>query len=395
MNDDYDGLIADFETRHGVTVDLQTVPADQYSDLLQSRLTTHTVTDIFWIQSNPFAIQSVIGEPEKYLMDFTGEAWVDVIPPERLSACSFDDKVYGLMLWHNSPEYVMVYNRSLFAEHDITDVPRSYNELKTICATLHQNDIIPWFVPGADGWQHQLSFFQIGPVYEQADPGLYERLNTNQATFADNEKMLEVLEQFKELSDLGYFGEDWIGSGSSNMVNLFADREIAMALAGPGYINQIKSETDSQDDYGIFLIPLGDNQNYPTNPAGPIMMAYRESENPELVRAFYDYLVEPANLQTLLDAHESWTNLAVNEAVVSIEQHWLPIEKELIDNVTEVQRQTPVLQTGTRYTNDHWMTFGQDLVAYCLGQMEANEVLANMDKARAESAKLEGNADWN
>lgn len=42
---------------------------------------------------------------------------------------------------------------------------------------------------------HQLAFFQIGGVYEEATPGLYDELNENKATFADNEKMLEVLNE--------------------------------------------------------------------------------------------------------------------------------------------------------------------------------------------------------
>lgn len=33
----------------------------------------------------------------------------------------------------------------------------------------------------------ELAFFQIGGVYERATPGLYDDLNTNKATFADNE----------------------------------------------------------------------------------------------------------------------------------------------------------------------------------------------------------------
>lgn len=45
----------------------------------------------------------------------------------------------------------------------------------------------------------QLAFFQIGGVYEEATPGLYDGLNNNTATFADNEKMLEVLEQYKRV----------------------------------------------------------------------------------------------------------------------------------------------------------------------------------------------------
>ena len=40
MDNRYDATIERFEDTYGVTVDLQTIPADQYSDLLQSKLAT-------------------------------------------------------------------------------------------------------------------------------------------------------------------------------------------------------------------------------------------------------------------------------------------------------------------------------------------------------------------
>ena len=69
MDNRYDDTIARFEETYDVTVDLQTIPADQYSDILQSKLSTDSCADIFWIQSNPFAISSVIVDPEKYCID--------------------------------------------------------------------------------------------------------------------------------------------------------------------------------------------------------------------------------------------------------------------------------------------------------------------------------------
>ena len=225
MDNRYDATIERFEDTYGVTVDLQTIPADQYSDLLQSKLATDSCADIFWIQSNPFAIESTIVDPEKYCIDFTGASWEDLMPEARKTSCVYNDKLYGLQIWHNSPEYVMVYNKTLFEENG-WEIPSTYAELKDLCAKIAEQGITPWFMPGADGWQHQLAFFQIGGVYEEATPGLYDALNTNQATFADNEKMLEVLNEFKELSDAGYFGEDWIGTDSTNLTNEFGDRNI-------------------------------------------------------------------------------------------------------------------------------------------------------------------------
>ena len=392
MDNRYDATIERFEDTYGVTVDLQTIPADQYSDLLQSKLATDSCADIFWIQSNPFAIESTIVDPEKYCIDFTGASWEDLMPEARKTSCVYNDKLYGLQIWHNSPEYVMVYNKTLFEENG-WEIPSTYAELKDLCAKIAEQGITPWFMPGADGWQHQLAFFQIGGVYEEATPGLYDALNTNQATFADNEKMLEVLNEFKELSDAGYFGEDWIGTDSTNLTNEFGDRNIAMAMANSSYIQQIKDDTGTEDEFGMFLIPLGDNTWYPTNPAGPTMFGYKGTEHEDLVKEFFNFVTTTESLQEILDNSPTYTNVDMNDD--AIEQHWLPEEEEFLATVDDSKKSVSVLQTGTKYTNDYWMQFGQDMVAFCQGEMEANDVLANMDTNRAEAAKTVGDANWN
>lgn len=392
MDNRYDVTIERFEDTYGVTVDLQTIPADQYSDLLQSKLATDSCADIFWIQSNPFAIESTIVDPEKYCIDFTGASWEDLMPEARKTSCVYNDKLYGLQIWHNSPEYVMVYNKTLFEENG-WEIPSTYAELKDLCAKIAEQGITPWFMPGADGWQHQLAFFQIGGVYEEATPGLYDALNTNQATFADNEKMLEVLNEFKELSDAGYFGEDWIGTDSTNLGNEFGDRNIAMAMANSSYIQQIKDDTGTEDEFGMFLIPLGDNTWYPTNPAGPTMFGYKGTEHEDLVKEFFNFVTTTESLQEILDNSPAYTNVDMNDD--AIEQHWLPEEEEFLATVDDSKKGVSVLQTGTKYTNDYWMQFGQDMVAFCQGEMEANDVLANMDTNRAEAAKTVGDANWN
>mgnify|MGYP000367461311 FL=1 len=168
MDNRYDDTIERFEEEYDVTVDLQTIPADQYSDLLQSKLTTDSCADVFWIQSNPFAIESVIVNPEEYCIDFTGAEWEKIMPETRLSSCKYDDKLYGLQIYHNSPDCVMVYNKTLFEENG-WKVPTTYEEFKKLCGEIQDKGITPWYMPGADGWQHQLSFFQIGGVYEAAE----------------------------------------------------------------------------------------------------------------------------------------------------------------------------------------------------------------------------------
>lgn len=393
MDNRYDATIQRFEDTYGVTVDLQTIPADQYLDILQSDLANGTCPDIFWIQSNPVgAIESNIGNPEEYCIDFTGADWQNVMPETRQASCISDGKLYGLQIWHNSPEYVMVYNKTMFKELGINEVPTTYDELKKDLKTIKDSGVeTPWFMPGADGWQHQLAFFQIGGVYTEDDPDLYDKLNNNEATFADNKKMLEVLNEFKELSDDGYFGEDWVGTDSTNLSNEFGDRNTAMAMANSSFIQQIKDDTGTKDEFGMFLIPLGDNTWYPTNPAGPTMFGYKGTEHEDLVKAFFQFVCTPESLQEILDNSPQYTNLDVN---VDIKQHWLPEEKEFMSSVDPNKMGVTVLQNGTKYTNDYWMDFGADMISFCQGSMEANDVLKNMDANRAESAKTAGDPAW-
>ncbi len=391
MDNRYDTTLARFEETYGVTVDLQTIPADQYSDILQSKLDTGTCADVFWIQSNPFAINSIIVDPEKYCIDFSGADWQKLMPEARLASCMVDDKLYGLQIWHNSPEYVMVYNKTMFDELGL-EIPSTYADLKTVCEKLSAEGITPWFMPGADGWQHQLAFFQVGGVYEETTPGLYDALNNNTATFADNEKMIEVLNEYKELSDLGYFGEDWIGTDSTNMSNEFGDRNCAMAMANSSFIKQIQEDTSTEDEFGLFLIPLGDNDTFPTNPAGPTMFGYQGSTHPELVKEFFNFVCSTESLQEILDNSPAYTNVDMNDD--KVEQHWLPEEEEFMNSIDKSKMGTAVLQTGTKYTNDYWMDFGADMVSFCQDQIEANDVLKNMDTNRAEAAKVAGDENW-
>lgn len=392
MDNRYDQTIARFEDTYGVTVDLQTIPADQYADVLQSKLTGGTCADIFWIQSNPFAIESVIVDYENYCIDFTGADWASVVPEARLASCMVGDKLYGQQIWHNSPEYVMVYNKTMFDELGITKTPATYAELLATSEKIAAEGITPWFVPGADGWQHQLAFFQIGGEYEETNPGLYEGLNNNTEVFAGNAKMLEVLAQYKELSDKGYLGEDWIGSDSTNIANEFGDRNVAMAMANSSLIKQIQDETATEDEFGLFLIPLGDNDTFPTSPSGPTMFGYKGTQNQALVEEFFNFVCTTESLQEILDNSPAYTNIHANDDAV--EQHWLPEEEVFMKTIPEEKMLTPVLQNGTKYTNDYWSDFGADMIAYCQGTMTAEEVLENMDTNRATAAEVSGDENW-
>jgi raffinose/stachyose/melibiose transport system substrate-binding protein len=385
-----DTIVDWFEEDYGVDVEVNFIGADDYTTQLQAKLTEGTASDIFWIQSDPFTI----ADYAQYAQDMSGAWWQSVMPETRQSACVYDGKLYGLQLWHNSPEYILVYNQTLLKELGYDKFPTTYSDLKQLCADCVKAGVsAPYFMSGSDGWYEQLAFFQIGGVYEEAQPGLYDGLNNNTQTFANNAKMLEVLNEFKELSDLGYFGKGWISGQYTDYETALIDRTSAFAMQNAGVADTLTAEA-SGDVFKLALNPLGDNDTYPTNAAGPTMFVNKASEHADLAAAFMAYCCDTACLQAMLD---SWTELGYTNLDVTddkVVQAWTDTEKEFVQSVPDEKKATSVLQIGTKYTNSAWGDFGNDMVAMCQGTETPEQVLEAMDGYRAELAKAANDPAW-
>ena len=389
-----DMLNKKFEEETGIKVDLQVVPADQYQDLLKAKLISGEGPDVFYAQTNEFQIKTATVDPEKYCIDFTGASWANVMPKTRIPAVSYNDKLYGLMLWYDSPEFVFVYNKTLFKEAGINEAPKTYEAFKAACEALKAKGVTPVYEYAAAGWHHQLPFFQIGSRYEELSPGLYKGLNDNTKKFAGNKDMKTALDQINECVQNGYYGDDYMSNDGSDSFDRLATRQSAMIMDRPAFVESLKQKyPENKDEYGMFLLPFLDNQNYPTNPSGPAAFGYKESKNPEAVKQYFDFLTKPENLQIKLDNTSEWTNIDVTTE--GIKQHFTDIEKELKESIPREKYEiAPVLQTGTKYTNDQWMETGKDMISMFMGELTSDQVLQNIDERRAKLAKSQNDPAW-
>ena len=68
----------------------------------------------------------------------------------------------------------------------------------------------------------------MGPRFEQASPGLADKLNANKATFAGTDAMTTDLKELKEMYDLGFFGPDTLSDAWANRTKDLAGGKIAM-----------------------------------------------------------------------------------------------------------------------------------------------------------------------
>ena len=289
MDNRYDETIKRFEDTYDVTVDLQTIPADQYSDLLQSKLATDSCADIFWIQSNPFAIESTIVDPEKYCIDFTGASWENVMPETRKESCVYNDKLYGLQIWNASPEYVMVYNKTLFEENG-WETPVTWDD---------------FFELGEKAKEKGIALFTYQGIY----PGYLESMlwpALASATGIDNMKAIasytpgslssdEALKVFQNMAKIGTDGYLMDGTVALNHTQSQTDMMMNKALFIPNgnWMEGEMADAPRADgfEFGLTCAPvLDDGETRYVMSSVEQFEIPANAKNPELAKEFLRFL---------------------------------------------------------------------------------------------------------
>ncbi len=381
-------LAKQFEEETGIHIDYQILPADQYFNVLTTKLNADEGPDIFMGQSGQTDLK-VTYDVEKNAVDLSNEEWVSRMDPASLEMVSLDGKVYGAEIWDTiaSNYFVIVYNKEIFTDLEI-NVPKSYDEFKEACLTIQDAGITPVYQPVSDGWHHVLWFPMIGPRFEQANPGLSDQLNANEVAFADVAIMQEALTQLQELYDLGCFGDNALSDAFSDANSKLADGEYAMSLTTLTAPTSIEADYGvSAANFGFFPIPLADNQLAPAHPAGPAKFIYSGSPHIEEAKQYIAYLADPENLQYLLDNTDEFATLNFE----GVEPKWNEAQQEFLDTYPAT---TLVYQDVVNYVNPQWMDIGRDLESMFIGQMSPEAVLQSIDQRRGEMATVASDPAW-
>lgn len=383
-------LAEKFEEETGIHIDFQIVPADQYFNLLTTKLNSGEATDIFGGQSGKTDLQ-VLYNVEENAVDLTDQEWVSRMDPLALEMVSLNGRVYGAEIWDivASNYFIMVYNKDIFSDLGIS-VPGSYEEFKAACQTILDSDtgIIPVYQPVSDGWHHVLWFPMIGPRFEQANPGLADQLNANETNFADVAIMSEALAQLQELYDMGCFGDNALSDAFADTNGKLANGEYAMSLTTLTTPVAIESEYDvPATTFGFFPIPLVDNQLAPAHPAGPSKFIYSGSEHIEEAKQYLTFLMEPENLQYLLDNTDAFADLNFS----GVTPKWTAEQQEFLD---AYPAESIVYQDVVNYVNPQWMDIGRDMESLFIGAMSVDEVLQSIDQRRTEMATTASDPAW-
>ena len=105
-------LAKKFEAETGIHVDYQIIPADQYFNVLKTKLNAGEATDIFGGQAGKSDLQ-VQYDVENNAVDLSDQEWVKRHDPLALDQVSLHGKVYGAEIWDlvGNNYWVLVYNK--------------------------------------------------------------------------------------------------------------------------------------------------------------------------------------------------------------------------------------------------------------------------------------------
>ena len=393
IEDSEQELGAKFEEETGIHVDYQILPADQYQDVLLTRLNSGEGPDIFMAQSG-FAIETTYKVQEN-AVDLSNEPWMSTYSTFSAEQTSVDGVNYGMTYYDTTTDYYMIYNKKLMEAAGVTSVPTTFADFEAACEKIMASGVTPIYEPVADGWHQTMLWTASAQVMDIEDPGIIDKLNNNETTFAENETMLTALTQLNDLAQKGYFGDNYLSDEFANAEGYLASGEYCMCFLKPGAITSIVANENNtagytEDDFGIMLLPICDNQNLNVHPTGPSKFIYSGSANIDAAKQYLEYISTKDSIQYVIDNASDVENLPFDAGQTP---EYSATTNAFLDSFDDAHSGM-VLQDVVKYYNEQWMDISANIASMFIGDMTPEEVLEAIDTGRAQLAEAAGGGKW-
>jgi len=287
---------------HPIKVLLQPIPASQSSEeVLLAAIAGGTTPDIcsnMW----PGAMDEFIHAGGLVRLDQFPDFFeynLKRVPPDLMETFAASDSHYYQLPWKTNPIMVM-YNKRMFSEAGITELPRTYSQFLAAGAKLTLDK-------DGDGQIDQwLGYRNIKPIWWQRFFDYYtfyiaasggKSLFDGDSLIFDNQASVEVFQLFQNIYQKGYFpitefsGDQFVGG------------HLATSITGPYTIAHVERFKSPGFEYGFFPIPLPDNYTGPLYTYGDHknISIFSTSKRPAAAWEFAKYLISKAADLRLLE----------------------------------------------------------------------------------------------
>lgn len=285
----------------------RTAEMSDYQKKVQVALAGGEGPDLFGVQVGSMLNEyAKFAEPMDALADEYMEGWADTISESAVEQTKTTDGVMAGMPIITCGQQFMLYNKTLLEENGITEIPKTYEELKAMSDKLNGAGVIPMAMGAKDVW-HDVDWFVAlsqqfgaGKIYEAEDG----KLDWTDAAFVD------TMKAWKSMFDDKIFQEGAVGIGTypDARDNYFYARKAAILPTGTWHVSvcltddEYKGMPVENDEFGMALFPqLGTEPAVATNGVDFALCVNKESKNKEAAMKFVDFM-------TMGDGQQIWIN---------------------------------------------------------------------------------------
>lgn len=373
-------LAAEFTEKTGIEIDFQVNPDDQYDKIIKTKLATNEAPDIMYVSAG---VSMQTFQPTENFLDLSDMAWVDQMKDWAKEGSIIDGKLYGFNMW-SVDGTAMMYNKQMFEEYNLS-VPQNFEELKEVCQVLKDNGIIPIYENAKDPWHNHWWLSMLAAAFEKESPGFVERLNKNEAKYADSAVMLQALKDYKELYDLGYFGEEPFANEWEYGYEAMGTGKAGMIATYIAYSNEIQERYPDSNaiEWEMFPLLIGGINEYNHSAGGVVRVVNKQTKYADEIEQYFNFLVEKENAERYYTAR---TDLG-EASVIGV----------------EVREQTPAYTSLVSYSKNgtaivcggsvkYWSvdTIGKAMQDMLTGNITPEEAIAEMDAERQKTFEAAG-----
>lgn len=271
-----------FEKKYpNVTLNIETVGADSYSTLLQTKLASDDAPTIFDLGSkNDLIVYNDAGN----LADLSNQPCLKLVDSDLLTEGQIDGVQMGVPMEISG--YGVFYNMDVFNKYGLSE-PKTLSELISVCDTLKDNGVQPFAAPFAEQWAFRYYLRAITDITcLKEDHNWYVDKMSQASTFSDDQVFKESVEKYFSLHE--YWGDDPFGTSWNDAQSLVANGEAAMCIHGSWAVDGFLSN-NPDCNIGVFAMPVSENPDdcIMIKEPGTQLVLYNESD-PEKLEAAYN-----------------------------------------------------------------------------------------------------------
>lgn len=266
------------EDNPNIKVNVETVGADSYVTVLQTKIASDDAPAVFDLYTNE---DVKMYQESGYLYDLAGIENVKNVDEQLLLSGQVDGVQLGIPM--ETSGYGVFYDKNIFEKYELSE-PKTLSELYQICEILQAENIQPFAAPMGEQWALALYARTVNDLISvQPDKEWYVKKARLENSFKSDDNFKKAMEIYFSLKP--YWGDDPFGTSWDNAQDMIATGKAAMLIHGSWAVDGILSK-NPDCNIGIFPMPVSENAADAKMIKEPgTMMVCFKSDDPDILEA--------------------------------------------------------------------------------------------------------------